>query len=308
MRFFETIDERLAPDAPFVIERSGYLFLAHSEDRLARFRDNVALQNALGIPSEIVTPGDIARIAPVLRRDGLVGGAFCAEDGFLEDCHGVTNAFAARARDRGVRVTYDEVLELTPSAGGWRLRTPRRVATADRVVVATGADAVGLLAGLVSLPLRREPRRLAFSAPMPGGLLPPLTAALERGFAAKQLTSGVFYMGWLGEREDADDLTFVEETLTRGVSLLPFLDELPVRRVLSGVYDTTPDRRPLLGEVDGHAGLWLAVGFSGHGFMIAPAVAEIVGHGLCDLPTLLPVDAFSPDRFAGQRTAEGLFI
>ena len=41
---------------------------------------------------------------------------------------------------------------------------------------------------------------------------------------------------------------------------------------VSGAYDVTPDRQPILGAVPGHERLFLAAGFSGHGFMIAPAI------------------------------------
>ena len=83
-----------------------------------------------------------------------------------------------------------------------------------------------------------------------GGLfLLPLVIAFERGVAAKQLTNGVLYLGWLAESPDVDDLTFIERTMEAGATLLPLLGELPVRRVMGGLYDNTPDRRPLLGAV-----------------------------------------------------------
>ena len=44
--------------------------------------------------------------------------------------------------------------------------------------------------------------------------------------------------------------------------------------LIEGFYDVTPDHQPILGSVDGLDGLWLAAGFSGHGFMIAPAVGR----------------------------------
>jgi len=91
MRFFEQINERLLPETPFFLERSGYLFLAESEGVLGRFRKNVAMQNRLGIPSRIMNPEEVHEIVPNLVLEGILGGSFCAEDGFLEDCDGVTN-------------------------------------------------------------------------------------------------------------------------------------------------------------------------------------------------------------------------
>jgi sarcosine oxidase subunit beta len=50
--------------------------------------------------------------------------------------------------------------------------------------------------------------------------------------------------------------------------------------IASGAYDVTPDRQPIVGPVPAHDGLHVAAGFSGHGFMIAPAVARIVASGV----------------------------
>ena len=308
LRFYEAINQHLSPDYPFTIERSGYLFLARSEARLDRFRQNVAMQNGLGIPSAVIGPDDVRRLIPSLQTEEIAGAAFCAEDGFLEDCHGVTTAFAAAARRRGLRISYAEVVRIEPIGRRWRVSTAVRQFEADHVVVAAGAESVQLMAPFHPLPVQAERRRLAYSAPVTRGQLAPLTVDLEGGFAIKQLASGVFYMGWLGEDSHADDLTFTEETLTRGARLLPQLLTLPVARVMGGLYDNTPDHRPLLGAVDGVDGLWVAAGFSGHGFMIAPAAAEIVAHAICGRPTTLPAEAFALRRFATRHAEEGLFI
>jgi sarcosine oxidase subunit beta len=307
--FFEQINEILQPDMPFTFERSGYLFLADTEAVLEQYRQNVAVQNRAGVPSRIVPVSEIADRYPALVLDGVIGGAFCAEDGFLEDCHGVTHLLAQRARERGARVLHEEVLAVTPADGAWSLRTRTGSFSAARVVLAAGVNSVPLAESAgVRLPIVTERRRLAFTAPYePKDVMPPLVIALERGFAGKQLHYGVFYFGWLAETEDADDLTFMERGLEAGATLCPPLADLPVRRVISGLYDTTPDHRPILGP-SGIDGLFLAVGFSGHGYMIAPAVAEGVVAAMLGRPVELPLSAFSLARFAGQATAEGLVI
>jgi sarcosine oxidase subunit beta len=115
-------------------------------------------------------------------------------------------------------------------------------------------------------------------------------------------------MGWLRETAADDDLTFIEKTLDAGSTLLPLLAELPARRVLGGLYDSTPDHRPLLGPVPDTDGLHLAAGFSGHGFMISPAAAEIVAAGITGTSTDLPAAEFSLQRFSKVVADEGLVI
>jgi sarcosine oxidase subunit beta len=309
VRFYERINEILQPDTPFSFERSGYLFLAQTEPVLNKFRQNVAMQNRLQIPSRILSAADISRRLPRLSTGGILGGSFCAEDGFIEDCHGITNLFAARARQRGARVVREEVRRIAPAGRRWRITTDAGELDAAHVVLAAGCDAVALAAQVgVSLPITPERRRLAYTTPCEPGVLPPLVIAFERGVAAKQLANGVLYLGWLAESPDVDDLTFIERTMAAGATLLPLLGELPVRRVMGGLYDNTPDRRPLLGAVPGVDGLFLAVGFSGHGFMIAPAVGEGLAAAMTGGTTGLPMHAFGLERFSDAASPEGLQI
>lgn len=307
--FFETINEVLEPEAPFLFERSGYLFLAYSDAAIDRFRRNVALQNRLGIRSVVLAPDDIHSMLPGVRMDGIAGGAFCAEDGFIEDCQRVAQQLAIRARARGTNIRHEEVRRLIRTAAGWRLETDSGRLDADHVVLAAGAESTMLASQVgLALPIVPERRRLAYTVPCAAGILPPLVVALERAVAAKQLTNGVLYLGWLAETSDVDDLTFVERTMEAGSTLLPLLADVPVRRVVAGTYDNTPDRRPILGAVSGLDRLYLAAGFSGHGFMMAPAVGEIVAAAVSGTATELPASAFSIARFSHGNVREGLQI
>jgi sarcosine oxidase, subunit beta len=214
---------------------------------------------------------------PALVCDGILGGSFCGEDGFLEDCDGFTYNLLRRARDRGFTLVLSEVINLAQDGRAWRVDTSIESWLVERVVVAAGTESPSLasFAG-VGLPITVERRRLAYTAPRDESLMHPLVVALERSFAGKQLRNGVFYIGWLGETPESDTLSFTEQALTAGATLLPLLEEIQVRRVITGYYDSTPDHRPILGAIGGLDGFYLATGFSGHGFMLAPAVGEIM--------------------------------
>jgi len=309
MSFFERVNEILEPESPFFLERSGYLFLAESEALLSRFRRNVALQNRLGIPSCVVTPSEITEIAPALVCEGILGGSFCAEDGFLEDCDGFAHNLLRHARNSGFLLALEEVVGLKREDRAWRVDTASESWLVGQVVIAAGTDSPTLTDCVgVRLPITVERRRLAYTEPCGGSLMAPLVVALERSFAGKQLRNGVFYIGWLGEAPESDDLTFTEQALTAGATLLPLMAEIPVRRVITGYYDSTPDHRPILGGISGLDGLYLATGFSGHGFMLAPAIGEM----MAQLVTGSKIDPlfqeFSLERFAASPLSEGLQI
>ncbi|HLK31688.1 MAG TPA: FAD-binding oxidoreductase, partial [Terriglobales bacterium] len=74
------------------------------------------------------------------------------------------------------------------------------------------------------------------------------------------------------------DRAFVEKILTRAVSRVPVLEEVEVNpsRAWAGLYEMTPDHHPILGQVPGVPGFYLANGFSGHGVMHSPATGKIM--------------------------------
>ena len=105
--------------------------------------------------------------------------------------------------------------------------------------------------------------------------------------------------------QDARVAADAEPRLRRALtSALPSLASADVVTTIAGVYDVTPDWHPLLGPWPGVDGLYLAVGFSGHGLKLAPAVGEAVADELAgrtpaiDISPLRPATTPRPLRFA----------
>lgn len=251
----------------------GYLFLAHSGETRARLAANVALQNELGIASRIVEPDEAAQLVPGLDPSSLAGAAWCAEDGYLDRPQAVLEALGERAS-----VVRADVVGLSQAGAGWGLAFADGTGTtASRVVVAAGWESRALLP---ELPIEREARYLFLSEPIRERLLEPLVISAERHFAAKQLADG---------RVLASDLTAAgdpglgRDGWRRHVrkcveTLLPALEFVSLPLLVEGFYDVTPDHQAILGEV--RPGLWVAAGFSGHGFMLAPAVGRIIAEAI----------------------------
>jgi len=272
--FYARSDEMLPFPLQLGFQRCGYLFVAHSAAALARLVANVEVQRRGGVPSRVVDPAEAAELVPGLDVANIVGGTWCPEDGYFDRPQSVVEAFAV-----GLDVRIAEVTALRHEGDFWVVRTPAGDVTAARVVIAAGVESRHLLAPLgVELPVEHEDRYLFLSTPLRERLLDPLVVSAERRFAAKQLADGRVLASDLGATGDAETGAQRWRANIRSVAreLLPVLEYVDFSVLVHGRYDVTPDRQPVLGHVPGHDGLLLAAGFSGHGFMIAPAVGRIV--------------------------------
>ncbi|MGZ4290212.1 MAG: NAD(P)/FAD-dependent oxidoreductase [Gaiellaceae bacterium] len=281
--FYAEADERLDPPVPLGFRACGYLFVAHKESTLARLAENVGVQNAEGVPSRLVSPGEAADLVPGLCVDRLAGGAWCAEDGYFDRPQSVVEAFG-----RGLDIRIGEIGSLEPPL-------------ADAVVVAAAADSADLVRPLgVELPIEREERYLFLSEPVRERLLEPLVVSAERRFAAKQLGDGRVLTSDLGARGDEAQRETWRANVRAGIEeLLPALAYVSFPVLVRGEYDVTPDHQPLLGRVGD--GLYVAAGFSGHGFMIAPAVARIMADAVLGEPPDETLAVLDVERFAENR-------
>lgn len=266
MAFWRDAEERLAARVDFGFRACGYLWLAHSASVFDNLRANVALQNSLGIPSRLVAPDEAAALVPGLEAGTLAGGAWCAQDGYFDRPQAVVEALAAHTEIEIADIaTLDEL-------------------DADHVVVAAGVDTPRL----VDVPIVAEERYLFFSETIRERLLEPLVIAPERRFAAKQLGDGRVLASDLG----GQDRGHVREVIRE---LLPRLEFARLDTLVPGTYDVTPDHQAILGQVEER--LWVAAGFSGHGFMMAPAVGRSMAAAIAGEPPDEYLRTFSPDRF-----------
>ena len=267
---------------PPLFEQVGYLFLATTPAGLAELERRAELQRSLGVR---VGAADAAAV-PGLRTDDVLGAVVCREDG-IADPTGVTREFVRRAAERGVEV---------------RERTDARNVAADVLVVACGARSPEVVPGL---PIRPLVRQLVDVGPVPGvpDELPMIVE--ETGFHFRRvggdrlrLAMGEPAPRW-GDDETVDE-TLVEDWRARLAYRYPQAAGAPVVSAWAGLYDMTPDAHPIIGRAGD--GVYVACGFSGHGFMQAPAVGEAVAQELLDGESALDLSPYRLERFAGDAT------
>src|SRR5262249_42895672 len=151
----------------FRFDACGYVFLAHSAERLEALRRGVEVQQGAGVPSRLLTAAEAAERGPGLVVDDVVGAAVCEEGGYFDRPQAVVAALAARCRDPGVRIELGEVRRVERDGDGFRLELRDRELVAERLVLAASVDSAALAAGLgVQLPIAREGRHLFLSRPI----------------------------------------------------------------------------------------------------------------------------------------------
>ena len=301
----------------------------------AALRANVAMQRALGARAEVIDAARLKEVAPGLRADDVECAAWEPNGGYGDGAV-VAGDLLAAARARGVRYRpHSPVASLLTDGGrvtgvelagsgsgtGEGGTTGSRAdgsggdrVYADTVVLAAGVWSPPLLraAGVV-LPIETELHRVAVLAHPAGAGAPVacIDSANQTYFrpeAAGAMTlAGAFY-GPRGADPDAaaaaadEDLAPLVQAAARRV---PALEDAGIARGVTGVYDMTPDARPLLGRLPGLDGLIVAAGFSGMGFKIAPAVGEGIAGLIADAPAGgVDLTPFRPGRLAkGRRSS-----
>jgi sarcosine oxidase subunit beta len=303
--YFTHAEEILGSPVDFA--RHGYLFVTTDPATLEQCRRNVDMQRRLGVASEILTRGEIqSHLAMLVTRD-LLGGSFCADDGSA-DPYSMLQAFLARAKGRGLRLLTGHPVTGVMKSGDrvTGVRTPQGEWSAPIVVDCAGpyADLIGEMAG-VSIPSKPYRRQVMVTEPLPD--LPPVFALivdLDTGFYVhRQGLSAVLMGGTDKDIKPGLDTTVdwdaFDAVLKAAALRVPPLAEARVMRAYAGVRDLTPDYHGILGPVAQASGLHVACGFSGHGFMHAPAIGILMAEILLDgRAGSMDIGALSLDRFA----------
>jgi glycine/D-amino acid oxidase-like deaminating enzyme len=306
-------------------------------------RRNTAMQRELGIEVELLDAAGMQRVAPGLAVRAGALGAWEPGGGGVDPLRSV-EAFAALARENGAATRLGVRVEtIALEAGRVRgVETSDGFIAADAVVLATGPWSRALLERIgIRLPLRvvrpeqyfkqmlEGPRsseelgggdeheaRLAWSRPMLASPGHPVLLDLEGNFYTRcQPHEGRTRVGRMDYSEDAeiadpDQLdeavgpAFVEWARERIEERIPAYRGKPDAGTQVGMYTLTPDAQALIGPRREVEGLWIATGFSGHGFKLAPSVGEGVAQMVCNEPvSAFDAQFFDPHRFDGKSGA-----
>ncbi len=285
LQVFADFDARVGGTSGFV--NTGYLVVVKESDQ-GGLQRNVAMQQELGVPTSVVSRDDLARLAPPVVLYDDERAAWEPESGYA-DPYQVTVSYAARAQEAGARiVTRNSAASIETDGGRAQAvvtANGERVATGT-VIVAAGPWSRQVLAGIgVDVPLIPVRHQVATVA-RPSEAVPyhPTVGDISQSFSFRPDGSNFTTMGFGDDDEQSDpdaypqglDLSEASVARAKLGRRVPGMADAYYRGGWSGLFTTTPDWHPILDAVPNVDGLFCAVGFSGHGFKLSPAVGKSV--------------------------------
>jgi len=306
-RMLARFEEHTGRSADF--RRVGYLFLLTTAEERALFQENLRLQRRLGLDDvRELSLTEARALVPGLQTGDLSGATFCPSDG-LAGPHEVTFGYAEAARRLGVRILEECPVHGFLGSGarvdgvvhrGGALRSRETV-----ICAGPWAGAVGTLAG-VEIPVEPSRRHIFVTEPFAAiSLKTPMTIDFHTSFYFHPEGDGALFgmsdPDEVSSFSTAVDWSFLDRISSVAARRWPPLLEARVRTAWAGLYEITPDSQPLVGPIAGRDGLWVAAGFSGHGFMMAPVVGKWLAAWMVSGVAPVDLSVFAPDRFETGR-------
>jgi sarcosine oxidase subunit beta len=314
VKIFEKLSSELGHDIEF--RQGGYLIAVHDEQEMRQTKKNVAMQRSLGLKVDILPAEKITDIVPILDIKGMkaIGATFCPTDGHANPFQ-TTFAYAEAARRLGAELnTHTMVTDIiTTKKAVSAVVTNQGTIQTNVIVNAAGVDSKAIAeminVHLPLLPFRKE----IMATERLQSLFQAMVISFKDGIYFSQQREGQI-VGGLPIPEERSGfktmptfafLTHMAQTLTR---YAPVLKHVNMLRHWTGFYDVTPDARPILGEVKEVKGFIQCNGFSGHGFMISPMVAQLLTELITNQKTPEVLKNLSLERFKGKTIEKELSV
>jgi sarcosine oxidase subunit beta len=294
---------------PIDLRYPGYMLLATTEENVAEFKRNVALQHSLGVPTEWLDGDEVRRRVPQLAADDVLAATYHAGDG-LADPNGVVAGYIAAGRRLGVRAFNDAPVTGIDVTDGriTSVRTPLGSIACETVVNAAGpwAALIGDMAG-VPMPIIPVRRQMLTTAPLPE-LDPnfPFVIDFARSLyfhrEGEGLLTGMSNPNQSPGFDESIDEEWELTHLEAAVERLPLLAKAQLQAHWAGLYEVTPDAHPIIDRVAGLDNFVVVAGFSGHGFMHGPVAGLLVSEIILDGQAhTLDISELAYERFTTDR-------
>lgn len=269
-------------------QRTGHLLLLERDDDLASADARVQMQRNQGIDCRLVAGVELAEIQTGLSQD-IKAGIYCAKDGVC-DHGGFTRAVADRARNIGVVVQEDTAISHFETHGD----SVTAVITAKGESIAfsgnlfvlanSGAHELVKTAFNLQLPVWNACLQVMITEPFDRVHVDTVLGHAHRMVSIKAepdkrlMISGGWHGAWDVTSQRGSVLpSAVEGNLAQAIAVFPELQGVEVARTDADHLEAmSVDDIPIIDRVPGIANGYVATGWSGHGWAIAPVVATLI--------------------------------
>lgn len=312
-KIFENFDAVVGGDAGF--HKTGFVVIVPPND-VETVHQVVEMNCRVGIGARVLMPDELRALEPRLDASPKFTGAAAYEpDSGYADPHLTAQAFADAARREGVEIRVGARVHAIRGDGRvTSVETDREILETRNVVVAAGYRTRDLIAPFgFDVPLTPVRHTMAvvqrtndFGAPHPTMSDRALGVYLRPDVGALTLigTTAPFdgEMDYAVEHERGANEKHVHAQAEKFLKRFPSQQHAALREGFTGIYDCSPDIQPLLGAIPNVEGLYLACGFSGHGFKLSPVVGELLAEKILHNKTsLVDIDFFNPARFINNQ-------
>ncbi len=309
LRIFQNFDEEIGGTSEF--KTTGFLATVGPED-VGALEQNVKMQRDLGVDTCVLSPAEIRELEPRLNVDDVGAAAYEPESGYA-DPYSTTVAFAQAARNLGVEIRQHAQVSGLVTRGDriTGVQTTQGTIGAGTVVMAAGYHSRDLVSPLgIDLPLTPVRHAITlFERPGDFGAAHCIIIDFIQRAYMRPEGSNLTLVGSADAYQRSDDTdpdidksVDADETTLFGQRFahrFAGIEDFGIRRGYTGVYDVTPDGQPILGPAPEIGGLYLACGFSGHGFKLSPVIGQMLAESICDgESSVVDLGLFRSSRFA----------
>jgi len=318
IRAWRTIEAELGTTVE--LRMGGGLMVAETSDQVQLLQSKLEIERSQGLEVELLD-GDAARIQAPYLSNHIKAALYCPDEGHCNP-RLLTPAYARAAVRHGLTIRVGAlVTALRRRRSVWEVTFEEESGEEEQLCCDAVLDAAGIAAARVAamagvnLPLFAI--GLTTNATEKTSMrVPHLVQHVGRKLSLKQTEDGNLLIGggWPARLRPADDphgsgaraellLDSVRGNLAVAADVVPAVQSLRLIRSWAGSTANTPDDLPVLGEVAGAPGFFVAAG--GSGFTYGPAYAKLMSELMLDGAPSYALDPFSPDRFDSPRTFAG---
>jgi glycine/D-amino acid oxidase-like deaminating enzyme len=257
-----------------------------------------SLRERQGIRTERLTADDLLQLFPGISRS-VTRGLLIPGNGFTVNPQRLVQTLADLLADAGGTIISERVMKIIPrEGGGYNVMTNTGWHLSKELVVAAGAWSSQLLDPLgIRLPLETE-RGYHAMLTSPGIELKMPISNKTRTFGVTPMEHGLRVAGTveIAGLEAPPNEARAKVLLEHIKGMFPDVDTRQ-HRLWMGFRPSTPDSLPILGEMPGRMGLFLAMGHGHFGMTGGPPSAKIVSQLITGTTPSIDMAPYAPSRF-----------